>query len=84
MYAFFADQLILAYCLYYKPLQTLMCDKNVNFSTPSERVLKLEFFTANEKMPRFRRTGAYSLDIKTYLNVSPFVDSAFTAQGNAD
>ena len=39
---FFADQLILAYCLYYKPSQTQMCDENVNFSTLSTRVLKFE------------------------------------------
>ena len=27
----FADQLILAYCLYYKPSGIQMCDENVNF-----------------------------------------------------
>ena len=37
----FADQLILAYCLYYKPLVTQMCDESVNFSTLEVRVLKL-------------------------------------------
>ena len=36
----FADQLILAYCLYYKPSQTQMCDESVNFSTLTPRVLK--------------------------------------------
>ena len=36
----FADQLILAYCLYYKPSETQMCDENVNFSTLALRVLK--------------------------------------------
>ena len=36
----FADQLILAYCLYYKPSETKMCDENVNFSTLTKRVLK--------------------------------------------
>ena len=38
----FADQLILAYCLYYKPSETQMCDESVNFSTLTTRVLKLE------------------------------------------
>ena len=37
----FADQLILAYCLYYKPLEAQMCDENVNFSTLTKRVLKI-------------------------------------------
>ena len=31
----------LAYCLYYKPSETQMCDKSVNFSTLSQGVLKL-------------------------------------------
>ena len=35
----FADQLILAYCLYYKPLETQMCGEIVNFSTLTARVL---------------------------------------------
>ena len=40
----FADQLILVYCLYYKPLETRMCDKSVNFSTLATRVLKLTIY----------------------------------------
>ena len=34
---------------------------------------------SERKMPRFRRTGAWCLDIEIYLNVSPFVDSVFAA-----